>query len=157
MDGPSLSGRERRTLARLEKSLLQDEQFVALLRVFEDPIPESAPRRRRMRAHVHVRAPDGMAISKWTALMSCGAAMGLLVAAVLTGSAAVELAAICATVATLAVVGVFGYLRWLRPDASGAAHVPHRTHPTQVHGRTRTADDRGADPDDPGPDPGRTR
>lgn len=148
VDGPSLSGRERRTLEWLEKSLVQDEQFVALLRVFEDPIPVSAPRRRRVR----VRAPDWRTTSKWSALFLAGAAMGLLVAAVLTGSPALDLAAISATVATLIVVGVCGYLRWLRPDAPGAAHVPHRADPTHVQGRTPTAHDRGADPEDPRPD-----
>ncbi|MYS84000.1 hypothetical protein [Embleya scabrispora] len=153
MDGPTLSARERRALARLEKSLLQDEQLVALLRVFEDPMPASAPRRRRVR----VRVPDCTAISKWSALILSGAAMGLLVAALLTGAAAVEQAAICVTVLMLLVVGVFGYLRWLRPDARGAAQVPHRADPTQVQGRTRTGHDRGSDPDDPGPEPGRTR
>lgn len=89
--------------------------------------------------------------------MLSGAAMGLLVASVLTGSAAVELAAISVTVLTLLVVGVFGYLRWLRPDARGAAHVPRRADPTHVQGRTRTGHDRGSDPEDPGSDAGLAR
>lgn len=79
MDGPSLSGRERRTLARLEESLAEDEQLAELLRVFEDPIPQPDRRRRR----VGIRAPDWTAISKWTAVGLSGAALGLLVAAVL--------------------------------------------------------------------------
>ncbi|MFI1384217.1 hypothetical protein [Embleya sp. NPDC020886] len=171
MDGPSLSGRERRVLARLEKSLLQDEQFVALWHVFEDPIDPksgSAPRRRRVRVrvrvhpprrlrvpvHVPVRALDRTRAAKWSALTLSGAAMAMLVAAVLTASAVVDLVAIGMTVLTLCVVGLFGYLRWLRLDAPGAARVPHGAHPSHAPGRTHTADDRGADPDDRGPDPG---
>ncbi|WP_331770584.1 hypothetical protein OG948_43800 (plasmid) [Embleya sp. NBC_00888] len=154
MDGPSLSGRERRTLARLEESLAEDEQLAELLRVFEDPIPQPDRRRRR----VGIRAPDWTAISKWTAVGLSGAALGLLVAAVLGGDLIVASAAICVTVAALSVIGVFAYLRWWRRDGAGAARVPHRAHPTHVHGWTRAyhpratdaRDHRAIDPDDPG-------
>ncbi|WP_424637797.1 hypothetical protein [Embleya sp. AB8] len=154
MDGPSLSGRERRTLARLEESLAQDEQLTELLRVFDEPAPQAAPRTRVRRPRVEFSfgtprpgTPQWSAILRWSALLLAGASAGLLVAALLTGAPVVVFAAAGVAVPALLLLGALVYLRW-HPDGPTGMRIGRRAHPTQAQrGWPRTSQQQGGEPD----------
>lgn len=136
VSGPSLSGRERRTLARMEESLAHDEQLVELLRVFDDPPPVPAPRHRRFGIGVRIGTPHWPTILKWTALLLSGTSIGLLIAAILTGAPVVVLVAVAVSVPALLLIAAFAYLRW-HADGPAGTHAARRGRRARTHGWLR--------------------